>query len=253
MVEVFHELKNGIVLTELGGYGDGPYCAKHGAGATLVMLGTYIVDQGNFVPYPPKFVFKPEKLNYSSYLHRHVTMARASNAKVGVSVISVQLAHTIDFLLAAQEAGAEYVSLCAHSSMEMFVKAGLGNALCRRESLTNLKKWATAILDVAKIPVIFKIGLGEINDTIAAMKVMTESGVPIIHVNVGSTDLGSEGIEMLKLLAGRCRFLIASGGIKDIEGVQRVLEAGADAVAIGTAAMKDPDLCYRVKNLLRNE
>jgi hypothetical protein len=52
-------LKNGVVLAELGGYGDGPYCARHGAGAALVMLGTYIVDAGSDVPYPSHFVFKP--------------------------------------------------------------------------------------------------------------------------------------------------------------------------------------------------
>lgn len=42
----YAELKNGVVLAELGGYGDGPYCAKHGAGTALVMMGTYIVDPG---------------------------------------------------------------------------------------------------------------------------------------------------------------------------------------------------------------
>ena len=31
----FTELKNGIVLAELGGYGDDPYCAKHGAGGGI--------------------------------------------------------------------------------------------------------------------------------------------------------------------------------------------------------------------------
>ena len=44
MQKDFDNLRNGVVLAELGGYGDGPYCAKHGLGAALVMMGTYIVD-----------------------------------------------------------------------------------------------------------------------------------------------------------------------------------------------------------------
>ena len=60
---VLDRLRNGVVLAELGGYGDGPYCAKHGAGAALVMLGTYIVDDGENVPYDPRFVFKPGRRN----------------------------------------------------------------------------------------------------------------------------------------------------------------------------------------------
>ena len=36
----FEDLGNGVVLAELGGHGDGPYCAKHGRGAALVILGT---------------------------------------------------------------------------------------------------------------------------------------------------------------------------------------------------------------------
>lgn len=46
----FEDIRNGVVLAELGGYGNGPYCAKHGKGAALVMLGTYIIDPGDSVP-----------------------------------------------------------------------------------------------------------------------------------------------------------------------------------------------------------
>ncbi len=103
-------LLNAVVLAELGGYGDGPYCAQYGAGAALVMLGTYIVDPGDSVPYHKDFVFKPGRSNYQAYLEHHITAARAGGAQVGISVVSVDLRDTVDFLQAAQEAGADYAS-----------------------------------------------------------------------------------------------------------------------------------------------
>ena len=248
----FEEIQNGVVLAELGGYGDGPYCAGHGAGAALVMMGTYIVEEGHAIPYPAHFVFKPErKRSYSSYLKEQVTAARKSGARVGVSVISTQISYAIDFLLTAQEAGADYASLCAHSEMEMFVKDGLGSALCRRENSRHLKRWAEDLVKSLNIPVIFKIGLEEISETISAVDIIAESGVLIVHINVENTEAGSPGLQMLKRLVGRCLFLIGGGGVKEIEGAQRVLETGANAVAIGTAAMNDPDLCGHLQNLLK--
>lgn len=247
------EIHNGVVLAELGGYGDGPYCAKHGAGAALVMLGTYIVDAGDSVPYPAHFVFKPGHCCYRAYLEKHIAVARASGARVGVSVVSVHISDTVDFLEAAQEAGADYASLCAHSTMEMFVRANVSAALCYRENWARLKEWAWAILEVVKIPIIFKIGAYDTPDTVGAADVISASGIPILHVNVGNTDASSEGLAMLEQLSGKCSFLIASGGVRDRKGAQRVLKAGADAVAIGTAAMKEPHLCGRIQNLLRSE
>jgi len=58
---------------------------------------------------------------------------------------------------------------------------------------------------------------------------------------------------MVKQLMGKIPFLIVSGGIKDMEGARRVLTAGTDAVAIGTAAINDPELCGKIQKGLRNE
>ncbi len=247
----YEELKKGVVLAELGGYGDGPYCARHGAGATLVLMGTYIVDSGDKVPYSPKFVFKPDRSIYAPYLREHVKAARAGGGKVGVSVISIKLQHTLDFLVAAQEAGADYASLCAYSTMEMFTRAGLGVALCEPANSKSLHLWAKAILKALTIPVIFKIGLDDLRDTLAAVDTLTQVGVPIVNISVGTTAPGSAGLKAVKQLSGHCACLIAGGGIKDLEGARRVLEQGADAVAIGAAAMKNPYLCGDIRKCLR--
>ena len=180
------QLKNGVVLAELGGYGDGPYCARHGAGAALVMLGTYIVDPGTDVPYPAHFVFKPGRAQYAAYLQEHVQQARQSNALVGVSVVSTRLADSLDFLAAAEEAGADFISLCAHSTMEVFVSTDTSSALCLRKNWPALRKWASTIADATRAPAIFKLGIDDTPDTLGAVDILIESGVPIIHVNVGS-------------------------------------------------------------------
>ena len=247
----FTELKNGIVLAELGGYGDGPYCAKHGAGAALVLMGTYIVDPRDKVPYPSKFVFKPDRSVYAPYLREHIKAARAGGAKVGVSVISIELQHTLDFLVAAQEGGADYASLCANSAMAMFTRNGLGEALCESGNAKSLQRWAKAILNAVTIPVIFKIGLGPLPATIAAVDTLTKAGVPIISINLVNTTADSAGLKALKQIAGHCLFLIAGGGIKDLDDARRVLEQGADAVAIGTAAMKQTALCGDIQKHLK--
>lgn len=251
MSRAIQDLERGVVLAELGGHGDGPYCAMHGANAALAMMGTYIVDPGNDVPYPEDFVFKPDRLAYMSYLQEHVAAGRAGGVRIGVSVATVQLSHTLDFLVAAEEAGADYASLCAHSTMEMFVKERLGEELCRRENAQLLKEWARAILSVMTIPVIFKIGLTDPVDTLGAVDILADTGIPVVHINLRETHSGSKGLQFLEQLTGRCQCLIAGGGIQNITDALRVLDTGANAVAVGTAAMKDPGLCGSIQEALR--
>ena len=251
MSKAIQDLQEGVVLAELGGYGNGPYCATHAANAALAMMGTYIVDPGDDVPYPEEFVFKPDRSVYMPYLREHVAAGRAGGSRIGVSVVSVQLSHTLDFLVAAEEAGADYASLCAHSSMEMFVKEGLGKELCRRENAKLLKEWATAILNAVTVPVIFKIRLTDPVDTIGAVDILAGVGIPVVHINLIETHSGSMGLHILEQLTDRCQCLIAGGGIKNIDDARRVLDTGADTVAIATAAMKDPGICGSIQEALR--
>ena len=247
----FEDLQNGVVLAELGGHGDGPYCAKHGAGAAMVILGTYIVDPGEDVNYPKHFVFKPGRANYADYLKQHVDEARRSGGKVAVSICCVQLEHNVDFLQAAEEAGADYASYCAHSDMRMFTSQNLSSRLCRSQHWDNLRKWASTMAEKVNIPVIFKIGADGLDQgVIGAVEIMAESGIPAIHINVWDTSAGAAGLQMISALKGKCEFLIAGGGIKNTEDARRVLAAGADAVAIGTAAMADAELIGRIQKSL---
>ena len=122
-------MKNGVVLAELEGHTNGEFCFAHGRGAALVMLGTYIVDCSDSIDYPTNFTFKPGNNNYFTYLRENIQKAKENNSRVGVSVVSVNISDTIDFLLASQEAGADYASFCAHSTMEMFTKNNTSSAL----------------------------------------------------------------------------------------------------------------------------
>jgi tRNA-dihydrouridine synthase len=251
MNDQFEALRNGVVLAELGGHGDGPYCAQHGAGGALVVLGTYIVDPGENVPYPRHFVFKPGKRNYASYLNDHVAAARGSGAKVAVSIVTVEMKDTIEFLEACEDAGADYGSYCAYSGMEMFIRRGLSAALCERRNWQELRRWTSAMVKAVHIPIIIKMGLDEPQETADTIAVMADSGVPAVHICIHETSPGSEGLRSLPRLKGKCQCLIAGGGIADAAGARRVLDGGADAVAIATAAMKDPGLIGRIQKALR--
>ena len=156
-----------------------------------------------------------------------------------------------DFLQAAEEAGADYASYCAHSVMDMFISRNLSSRLCRREHWENLRRWASTMAEGVSIPVIFKIGAQDLDeDVIGAVGIMAESGIPAVHINVGNTSAGAAGPRMISALKGKCGFLIAGGGVKNTEDARRVLAVGADAVAIGTAAMHDPELVGRIQKSL---
>src|SRR5680860_235277 len=114
---MFNDLKKGVVLSELAGYTKGRFCASNGRGASLVMLGTYIIDNNDSVDYPKDFIFKPGPENYYSYLTDNISTAKESGAKVGVSAVSINMEDSLEFLLAAQKAGADFASYCAHSIM----------------------------------------------------------------------------------------------------------------------------------------
>jgi len=125
-----------------------------------------------------------------------------------------------------------------------------------RGSLTppspQLERWAHTALAAVSIPVIFKIGMQAAEDTVAAVTTLARIGVPVVHINVGSTAPGSDGLRMVERLRGICQCLIVSGGIDDTQGARRVIAAGADGIAIGTAAMKTPTLCGRIQREIQH-
>ena len=251
MTSAFNDLQNGVALAEMAGYSEGPYCAEYGAGGALVILGSYIVDTGDNVDYPSEFVFKPGRTNYADYLKEHVSQAKGCGGRVAVSVCCVELDDNVDFLQAAADAGADYVSYCAHSDMEMFVSRNLSSRFCCPEHYDTLRTWATAMAQAVSIPVIFKIGAhGPDQETIRAVEIMSECGIPIININVHDTSDSSPGLEMVSALKGTCQFLIAGGGIRNASDARRVLSAGADAIAIGTAAMDDPQIIGSIQKSL---
>ncbi len=150
-----HPEEHGYKITEHG-RAFFEFAAAHGA---MVMLGSYIVDPGDDVDYPAAFVFKPGIENYADYLRQHIAKAKESKGKVAVSVCAADLQNNLDFLKTAQDAGADYVSYCAHSTMEMFLSKNQSSMFCNRANWGTLEKWATAIVKAVSISVIFKIGI----------------------------------------------------------------------------------------------
>ena len=246
MQDGLSDLENGIVLAELGGYGNGPFCAEYGKGAALVIMGTYIIDASDDVRYPAEFVFKPGPSNYRDYLRRHVPKAKESGAKVAVSAISVNLQDTVDFLVEAEAAGADYVSLCGHSAMDMFTSRGLGYKICMPENRLILKEWARVIMDATKVPFIFKPGSVWKSEIIESVRIVAGLGGPILHANLGLA-FEPQGLETVKKLSSIFDFVIAGGGITNANSAGKVLAAGAKAVSVAKAAMQDSTFIGRLR------
>lgn len=243
-------LRRGVALAELGGHGDGPYCATHAAGAALAILGTYVIDPGPKVDYPAAFVFPPDAARYGDYLRRHVAAARAAGGQVAVSGISLEPpSRTGDFLATAAAAGADWVSLCLNSTMPMFTSQGLGVELTRRPRRGELRRWVAALTGLGA-PLIVKIWHLEPELTCGVTAELAGWGVPAVHVNLVHA-AEPAGLEMVSRLRGRCPLLIIGGGIATPGQAARVLDAGADVVAVGRAAMADPGLLGRMQAAVR--
>lgn len=250
MAKIFEDLQNGVVLAELGGYGNGSFCAQYGKGAAAVIMGTYIIDSAENIHYPPQFVFRPGRKNYQTYLGEHIKQAKQSGAKVAVSAISSKVEDTVDFLVAAEEAGADFVSLCAHSAMEIFTSQGLGYKLCMPENRDNLKKWVSEILSATTKPFILKPGSIWHDYIIESVRIAAELGAPIVHANLGLA-FEPQAIETIKRLSKIFDFVIAGGGITGLDGAREVLAAGAGAVSVAKAAIQDQSFIERLSRELK--
>ena len=125
---------------------------------------------------------------------------------------------------------------------------------CNKTNWGTLEKWASAIVKVVSVPVIFKIGIhGTDEELVKTTEILTQAGVRIVHMNICDLSTRVERPKIISALQGKCEFLIAGGGIKTLEDAQRMLSFGADAVAIGKAAMENPELIEEIQSSLRDK
>lgn len=251
MAKAFEDLRNGVVLAELGGYGNGDFCLQYGRGAAIVIMGTYIIDSAKKIHYPQEFVLRPGGKNYQSYLNEHIKLAKKSGSKVAVSAIGSRVEDVIEFFVAAEAAGADFVSLCAHSAMEFFTKQGLGYKLCMPENHENLRMWLREILSATSKPLIFKPGSVWHDYIVESVRIAAEMGTPIVHANLGLA-FEPQAIETIKQLSGIFDFVIAGGGITGAQSARAVLNAGAGAVSVAKAAMQDQSFIQQLSNELKS-
>ena len=243
----FSDFKNRIVLSEMAGYTDGRFCAINGKDAALVMMGTYIISELPNINYPKNFIFKPDNRDYFDYLVKNISCAKKSGAKVGVSAVSINIKDSVDFLIAAEEAGADYASYCAHSIMDIFISNNTSSALLLKDNWPSLREAIRNMTDKIKIPIIFKIGAFDNDNVLEAIDIIKEEGIDLIHINIGS-EKKMEGYEFLKKINRENLFIIAGGRVKNFNNARDIINSGADAVSIATASIKKPDLISSISS-----
>ena len=79
---LYDNLKNSIVLAEMAGYSNASFCIKNGAGSSLAILGTYIIDPSEKIPYPEEFYFKSDKNAYYDYLEKNINIIKKTKIKL---------------------------------------------------------------------------------------------------------------------------------------------------------------------------
>jgi imidazole glycerol phosphate synthase subunit HisF len=119
-----------------------------------------------------------------------------------------------------------------------------------KKNWDHLERLTGKLLKKLSVPLIFKIGAHDNEDILPAFIFLKELGIKIFHINITSCLQDSRGMKFLDSLDKEEIFIIAGGGISDINGVKRILEQGADAAAIGNAAIRDPDIIRKIQSEL---
>lgn len=87
-----------------------------------------------------------------------------------------------------------------------------------------------------------------VGDPLNAVRIFNEKGVDeLMVVDIDASRLGREPDEQLiAALAAECRMpLCYGGGVKSVETLERLVAVGVEKVAVGSAAVDDPELITR--------
>jgi len=100
------------------------------------------------------------------------------------------------------------------------------------------------------------VGIRDAGDPVEVAKRYNEQGADeLVFLDITASHEGRETmVQVVQAVAGEAFIpLTVGGGIRSTEDVRRMLHAGADKVAINTAAVHDPDLVHRAAERFGNQ
>lgn len=232
-------LKGKVGLAALQHTTTGIFCGKAvRAGAGFVTPGVFCVDEkmekivGEFHP--------PEDESLQNFMNRFIRDSKHGDVPVLVNVLASNTDSLEKSVLYAEEAGADIFEFNAHCPGEELEKIGAGMGLVYK--LEKLAESIKVAKSASRMPFIVKVW-AKVVDDLELIRVVEEAGADGIHFNLLNCKTETERLEYIAFLKENCNMLLmGSGGIKDAKFAKQCFTAGLDTVAIGTAALKKPEL-----------
>lgn len=254
---LFDEMRGGIGISSMVNITSGKFCGDYGKGSAMVQIGGYGAD-----PY------KGDRKAIVDFLKPQIEAARQSGAKVAVNTLATNVDYLVEFVKGFEEAGGDFVEYNAHTPSQDYVSRGLGYMQFAPENQQSLFDYTKKMADALSIPLIIKgrawspSSSGSVkrvaNDYAALAEELVRYGASAIHLNIRKEDEKRYDLDVLGEIKGKSNiFLIASGYVgltpdgradleKAVSDTKAILNAGADLVLIGQAAMNDPTIVKKL-------
>jgi len=259
--DLFNEMRGGIGISSMVNVTSGKFCGDYGKGSAMVQIGGYGAD-----PY------RGDRKAIVDFLKPGIEAARRSGAKVAVNTLATNLDYLVEFVKGFEEAGGDFVEYNAHTPSHNYVSRGLGYMQFAPENQHLLFEYTKKMADALSIPLIVKGrawspsstgSVKRVTDDYAALaEKLAKHGASAIHLNIRKEDEKRYDLDVLEEIKDKLDiFLIASGYVgltsdgrvdleKAVSDTKAILNAGADLVLIGQAAMDDPTIVERLAEKL---
>ncbi|MEM1657865.1 MAG: tRNA-dihydrouridine synthase [Candidatus Jordarchaeales archaeon] len=243
-------LKRKAILAAMAGICDGEFCFRAAkAGAGMVTLGGLNFDRetvmaGKAVKLRGRTEFEVEVEEIEDFLIKEVRRALEGGAPVAVNARATSLEGIMFAGEVVSKSGAVALEIDAHCRQPEIMAVGAGQALLKR--LDELSEWITRLKDSFDIKVILK-WRGNVVDDLNVARIAEKAGVDAIHVDAMKEGVNCGDLDLIRKISKSVNvFLIGNNSIRDVESAIEMIKAGADAVSIARAAMKDPTIVGRI-------
>ena len=245
------QLRGGIGIAAMVNITTGQFCGEYGRGTAMVQIGGYGAE---------RYGGDPEA--FEEFLKLEVKRAKASGASVAVNFGGEDIGALSQFAGAFARAGGDFLEYNAHTSSPARLERGFGYAHLKPENRANLYQIASRLAKASSLPLIVKgraYTPGEGATQIVAdfgevARKLERLGALGLHLNIRNEARREPDLAILgEARASSNLFLLASGYVgleadgrvsldKAVSDVKVFLDAGADLVMLGQAALDVPEI-----------
>jgi len=244
---LLESIRGRYFLSAMMGTTTGAWAGTHCRGAAMAQLGVYILDAPGKHEGPAWLDSREDVLE--AYLRAEFAECRRLAAPGTVVCANMFLCAEKSVESSARvfrKAGGDLYELNGHGGVAGARESGTGCYMFMPEHAEKLHRWVR-MLAATGIPLTVKAKSGVIADYVPHLKRFEEAGVIAFHINVRDEQNRTQDLAALEAVRRGTRlFLMASGYVTDSASARRLFDAGADAVGVAEAAMKDPGIFGKV-------